>query len=62
MTSNGRVTIPLAVRDALGLHAGDDVHFRVEGEVETTQRFKLGRVSFRAAGRPLSTQKAYSTR
>lgn len=31
MTSKGQVTVPKAVRDALGLEAGDDVVFRVEG-------------------------------
>ncbi|MFD3594102.1 AbrB/MazE/SpoVT family DNA-binding domain-containing protein [Nocardia sp. NPDC058640] len=30
LTSNGRVTIPVAVRNALGIRPGDDVHFRVE--------------------------------
>ncbi|MBF6211443.1 AbrB/MazE/SpoVT family DNA-binding domain-containing protein [Nocardia puris] len=27
------MTVPKAVRDALDLHAGDNVHFRVEGEI-----------------------------
>lgn len=31
MTSKGQVTVPKAVRDALGIGAGDDVVFRVEG-------------------------------
>ncbi len=31
VTSKGQVTVPKAVRDALGIHEGDDVVFRVEG-------------------------------
>jgi AbrB family looped-hinge helix DNA binding protein len=30
ITSKGQVTIPLSVREALDLHAGDEVVFRVE--------------------------------
>lgn len=32
LTSKGQVTVPKVVRDALGLTAGDDVVFRVEGD------------------------------
>ena len=32
VTSKGQVTIPKAVRDALGIQAGDEVVFRVEGD------------------------------
>lgn len=31
LTSKGQVTVPKAVRDALGLEEGDEVIFRVEG-------------------------------
>jgi antitoxin PrlF len=31
MTSKGQVTLPKAVRDALGIKAGDELIFRVEG-------------------------------
>lgn len=31
MTSKGQVTVPKAVREALGLEVGDEVVFRVEG-------------------------------
>ncbi len=31
MTSKGQVTVPKVVRDALGIEAGDEVVFRVEG-------------------------------
>lgn len=32
MTSKGQVTVPKAVREALGLDVGDEVVFRVEGQ------------------------------
>jgi len=32
MTSKGQVTVPKAVRDALGIETGDEVVFRVEGD------------------------------
>ena len=31
MTSKGQVTVPKAVREALGIQEGDEVLFRVEG-------------------------------
>ena len=31
VTSKGQVTVPKAVRDALGIEEGDEVVFRVEG-------------------------------
>jgi AbrB family looped-hinge helix DNA binding protein len=32
VTSKGQVTVPKAVRDALGIRDGDEVIFRVEGD------------------------------
>ena len=32
MTSKGQITVPKVVRDALGIDAGDEVLFRVEGD------------------------------
>lgn len=31
ITSKGQVTVPKVVREALGIHEGDEVIFRVEG-------------------------------
>jgi antitoxin PrlF len=32
VTSKGQITVPKVVRDALGIHEGDQVVFRVEGQ------------------------------
>ncbi|HEX8857625.1 MAG TPA: AbrB/MazE/SpoVT family DNA-binding domain-containing protein [Actinomycetes bacterium] len=32
LTSKGQITLPKAIREALGLHEGDQVIFRVEGQ------------------------------
>jgi AbrB family looped-hinge helix DNA binding protein len=32
VTSKGQITVPKAVRDALGINEGDEVVFRVEGD------------------------------
>lgn len=32
LTSKGQITVPKAVRDALGVTEGDDIFFRVEGD------------------------------
>ena len=32
VTSKGQVTVPKSVRDALGIDAGDELVFRVEGD------------------------------
>jgi antitoxin PrlF len=38
LTSKGQITIPKEVRDALGLHEGDRVFFRVEGSYAVLAR------------------------
>ena len=38
VTSKGQVTVPKAVRDALGIRAGDRLVFRVEGRRATLAR------------------------
>jgi antitoxin PrlF len=38
MTSKGQVTVPKAVRDALGLRSGDQVVFRLEGDRAVVRR------------------------
>ena len=38
VSSRGQITIPRAVRDALGIGKGDEVLFRVEGERVTMAR------------------------
>jgi antitoxin PrlF len=38
LTSKGQVTLPKAVREALGLHEGDRVVFRVEGSYAVLAR------------------------
>ena len=38
LTSKGQVTLPKSVRDALGLHEGDHVVFRVEGRYAVLAR------------------------
>ena len=38
MTSKGQVTVPKAVRDALGIKEGDEVIFRVQGNMAILAR------------------------
>ncbi len=38
LSSKGQVTIPKAVRDALGVEEGDSVIFRIDGNLATLQR------------------------
>jgi antitoxin PrlF len=40
ITSKGQVTVPKAVRDALGISEGDEVVFRVEGNRAVLARTK----------------------
>ena len=59
VTSKGQITVPKAVRDALGIEAGDEVLFRVEGQravLARTARFLdlAGSVRVPAAKRNLA--------
>lgn len=38
LTSKGQLTVPKAIRDALELRVGDNVFFRVEGQVVVLAR------------------------
>ena len=38
LSSKGQVTIPKAVREALGVEEGDTVLFRIDGNLATLQR------------------------
>jgi len=38
LSSKGQVTIPKAVREALGVEEGDSVIFRIDGNLATLQR------------------------
>jgi AbrB family looped-hinge helix DNA binding protein len=38
VTSKGQVTVPKAVRDALGIKEGDDLVFRVQGNLALVAR------------------------
>lgn len=38
VTSKGQITIPHAVRKALAIEAGDEIHFRVDGQRATIAR------------------------
>ncbi|MEU6586378.1 AbrB/MazE/SpoVT family DNA-binding domain-containing protein [Nocardia sp. NPDC046763] len=38
LTSKGQLTVPKAIRDALELHVGDNVLFRIEGQVVVLAR------------------------
>ena len=45
LTSKGQVTVPIDVRRALGLHAGDDLVFEVQGDeirVRAEKRRQIG--------------------
>lgn len=50
ITSKGQITIPVAVRRALGLHIGDQVNFVFTSE---------GRVEFCPATRPVADLKGF---
>lgn len=59
VTSKGQVTLPKAVREALGIHEGDAVVFRVEGDravlAKTPEFLALaGRISVSAAKRSVA--------
>lgn len=41
VTSKGQVTIPKPVRDKIGITAGTEVEFRVDGDIVTLRRAKV---------------------
>ena len=43
ITSKGQVTIPKAVRDKLGVKAGDDIGFREEGQAIIVEKKRRGK-------------------
>jgi AbrB family looped-hinge helix DNA binding protein len=43
ITSKGQVTIPKAVRDKLGVKAGDDIGFREEGQAVIVEKRRRGK-------------------
>jgi AbrB family looped-hinge helix DNA binding protein len=47
MSSKGQVTVPKAVREALGIAEGDVVVFRVEGNRAVLESFKCEAVGLR---------------
>ena len=48
LTSKGQVTIPIEIREQLGLHAGSEVEFEVDGDAVRMRKAK-GRASRGAA-------------
>jgi AbrB family looped-hinge helix DNA binding protein len=49
LSSKGQVTIPMEVRESLGLEAGDTVLYEIEGERATLRRAEPFDIAFHAS-------------
>jgi antitoxin PrlF len=49
LSSKGQVTVPKAVRDALGIHSGDAIAYEIDGDVIRLRRCEPFDAAFHAA-------------